>query len=231
MPAPKLQYLNQKLSEYLDDKVSNYSQDGAIYSSVKRDEYLNRAMNYLFRFTWNIVQNSPFGRFELFTRLLPDLVKRVDNKTSSSVAPAKFVLDSTTSDLFQIISIYRNSDKKIFTPIPTENILIAESGFNSLYNFTENNPAFSLLGNTIYFLPSNLTNMQFNMLYIKSPVQDDGSIYSSNGNYDIPFKPEFYEVILQTAKAFALFDSHEIDYGQLIMQLSLTETSILKGGR
>ncbi len=228
MPAPKMQYLNTKLSEFLNDKVTSYNSDGTIYSAVKRDEYLNRAMNFLFRTTWNYCNTLPTYAHNLFSKLMPDFIKRI-SKTTTSTQPAKFVLDNQTLDLFQIISIYRNSDKKILTPIPVEKSLIAESGSNSIYQFTIDNPAFFIIGNEIYFLPNSLTNMPFTMLYIKSPVQDDGNIYSSWGTYDIPFKPDFYIHILNTAKAFALYDSHEIDYGQLLIQLSLTEMEIRKG--
>lgn len=229
MPAPKMQYLNQKLSEYLNDKVSNYNSDGSIYSSSKRDEYLVRAMNYLFRITWNYSNVIPTYSSIIFPKLMPDLIKKV-SKTSSNTTPAKFILDSNTSDLYHILSISRNSDKKILTKIPIENSLIAESGTNSVYNFDNNNPAYYLINNEIVFIPSTMTNMSFTMLYIKYPVQDDGNIYSSNGNYDIPFKSDYYIHILNTAKAFALYDSQEIDYGQLMMQLSLVENEIIKRG-
>lgn len=224
----KIRHLNQKLSEYLNDMVSSYTIDGAVYSSQKRDEYLNRAMTYLFRFAWNLSSATP-KPIEIFVKIFPDLVKRV-NKTTTSNQPARFVLDTTTRDLFQIVSVMDTTSKEILTPISPEHLLIAESNKNTIFSFTLEKPAYSLISETIYFVPVNYTNRSFDMIYIKSPVQDNGNVYSSYGNFDIPFKPEFYEVILQTAKAFAMFDSQEINYGQLLLQLSLIENSLIKGG-
>jgi len=228
MPA-KFNYLSVELSKSLKDAVTDASEDGNVYSRIQREGYLNSAMQRLFNTAWSLSIGSDETKFEIFSRLMPDLIKIYENITPMT-SPTRIDL-TNKQDVFKIISIFDKTGNKYLTQIPQDKYLIAVSRFNLNYQFDVNRPAYSVFNDYVNIIPSNYPANQMDMLYIKRPMTSSGNFYSYNGVEDIPFSPNYYTYILEIAKAMAMFESNEISYAQMLYQINFTELQLMRERR
>lgn len=228
MPSPKFDYLNVELSRRLNDVVSDATNDGKIYTSQRRSNYLNQAMQYITKYVYNLVQTLSQNqelKNSIYFKILPDLI--VIETIQSQINPAR--IEFNKLNIQDTIFLIKTNDSKYFTPLSPYNYHIALSNYNTLYKFTIDNPAFTFINNKIYILPDSYPQSNFNVTYFANPIKTNGTYFNANDTEDIPFSSRFYEQILMIAQAFALFDNREIDRGEFYYRISLTEMQLIGG--
>jgi hypothetical protein len=196
MPSPRFDALNVYFSKKIGDPVASAATTTPTsgLTDDERDVYLNRAMMKLFNMKWNEV----LGDVEKFIQLFPELYIPMPLTANSGgvVAPG---LPSGYLNYKRPVEGYLPSGTRIKF---VENILyptVRNSKHKHYLPSTTNLFGFEIGGNFEFFPKAPFNSQTFTIMIIKLPLQSTGAVFTNGGAEDIPFYPDWDELIVETA--------------------------------
>lgn len=232
----RLQALNDRLANELNDPVSNYADNGLSYSSSDRDNLINASSRLLY--------NAFFDNYRLIVRKLRgetnlDIAKGFDLLSDFIPAPAVFtpslvvsfpedsqngygiLISSISSRLKNILHVVDNqSPKRTYEILEKQDILKVFSGIS---RFRANNYApkcwiTTKSGSDYLRLYPMLSVQNVWVSFLEYP---DTSLTSA-GAPDLQWRTEFDDTLIKIATAFALLYNGEPDKYQVLVQMCLS---------
>jgi len=204
MPSPKFDSLNVSFSKVIGDVVISASTNGMILSNAERDGYINRALDELFRKSWEGVQ----GDSKQFIEIFPELYK---SQTITTTADGTYTLAANnTFDFFKAVDGIL--DTSLIKFLKKSLYAIVKTNSNQMYLASPTNLlAFEIQG-TISFFPASSFNAKTVILnYIRRPVDPStGSGFTNGGTNDHPFNAIWHSEILKIALQLFLIDTQEM---------------------
>lgn len=223
MATPKIDYLAISFLKRIPDTFkstftpgSGAMPDGYVLTADQIMTFLNQAMLQLFNMKWSesmaLSGGSEETAIKVFSRFLPGLVKfSATLDTDPDFQGVVYDIKTPHFDIFKIIGAIGKDNQYIKIWDPSKFSLVASEEYEE-YTATEENPAAIQMDRRIFIFPSDLTNFEFKLQYIKLPINPEtGDYFVQNGDYDSPFSEQWNEVLIQMAYDIYLSEAKETE--------------------